>query len=175
MTVRLGDFEEEVDVSNHDYEAELESLQHQLQLVQAAYINHGHNAIIAVEGWDAAGKGGLIKRLVAPLDPRFTKTWSIAAPPAQELSHHYLWRFWQRLPAKREIGIYDRSWYGRVLVERVDNLTPEPDWKRAYEEINQFEALLIANGTRVVKLFLHTTQKEQDKRLLERLETPWKR
>jgi len=123
MTLRLSDFEAEDDVSREDYDEQLEALHHQLELVQAAYINQGHNAIIAVEGWDAAGKGGLIKRVVAPLDPRFTKTWSIGAPTAEQLAHHYLWRFWQRLPAKREIAIYDRSWYGRVLVERVDNLT----------------------------------------------------
>jgi polyphosphate kinase 2 (PPK2 family) len=113
--------------------------------------------------------------MVAPLDPRFTKTWSIAAPSSEELARHYLWRFWQRLPAKREIAIFDRSWYGRVLVERVDKLTPEPDWKRAYDEINDFEALLAADGTRIIKLFLHVRQEEQDKRLLERLQTPWKR
>jgi len=173
--MRLGDFETGVELDREAYEARLLELQHQLELVQAAYINQGLKAAIAVEGWDAAGKGGLIKRLVAPLDPRFTKTWSIAAPSGEELARHYLWRFWQRLPAKREIAIFDRSWYGRVLVERVDTLTPDPVWKRAYDEINDFEALLAADGTRIVKLFLHVTQEEQDKRLLERLQTPWKR
>ena len=175
MSFRLKMFETGVEVSREVYDARLEALQHQMELVQAAYINQGRSAVIAVEGWDAAGKGGLIKRLVAPLDPRFTKTWSIAAPSALELSHHYLWRFWQRLPAAREIAIFDRSWYGRVLVERVDGLASEPVWRRAYEEINQFEALLAAHGTRIVKIFLHVTQDEQDKRLMERLATPWKR
>lgn len=175
MSQRLSDFETGREIDHKTYDERLEALQHQLQLIQAAFINRGLKAAIAVEGWDAAGKGGLIKRLVATLDPRFTKVWSIAAPSQQELSHHYLWRFWQRLPGKREIAVFDRSWYGRVLVERVDNLTPEPVWKRAYDEINEFEALLAADGTRIAKIFLHTTQDEQDKRLLERLETPWKR
>jgi polyphosphate kinase 2 (PPK2 family) len=175
MSIRLDRFETGAELDREAYEARLIELQHQLELVQAAYINQGLKAAIAVEGWDAAGKGGLIKRMVAPLDPRFTKTWSIAAPSSEELARHYLWRFWQRLPAKREIAIFDRSWYGRVLVERVDKLTPEPDWKRAYDEINDFEALLAADGTRIIKLFLHVRQEEQDKRLLERLQTPWKR
>jgi len=175
MSIRLSDFETGIEVSREEYDTRLIELQHQMELVQAAYINQGRSAAIAVEGWDAAGKGGLIKRLVSPLDPRYTKVWSIAAPSPLELSHHYLWRFWQRLPAAREVAIFDRSWYGRVLVERIDNLTPEPVWKRAYEEINQFESLLATHGTRVIKIFLHVTQQEQDKRLLERLETPWKR
>ncbi len=175
MSIRLDRFETGDEFDHDDYEKRLTELQHQLQLVQAAYINRGLKAAIAVEGWDAAGKGGLIKRFVSPLDPRYTKVWSIAAPSKQELAQHYLWRFWQRLPGQREIAVFDRSWYGRVLVERVDSLTPEPVWKRAYDEINQFEALLVADGMRIAKIFLHTTQHEQDKRLLERLETPWKR
>jgi polyphosphate kinase 2 (PPK2 family) len=175
MSIRLTDYETGAELDREAYEAQLSDLQRQLEKIQAAYIQQGRKAVIAVEGWDAAGKGGLINRLVAPLDPRFTKTWSIAAPTPTELAHHYLWRFWQRLPAHREIAIFDRSWYGRVLVERVDGLTPEPAWKRAYDEINQFEALHAADGARIIKLFLHITPEEQDKRLLERLETPWKR
>jgi polyphosphate kinase 2 (PPK2 family) len=175
MTLRLEAYETGAAMPRDAYETRLLELQHRLELVQAAYIVHGRKAVIAVEGWDAAGKGGLIKRLVSPLDPRFAKVWSIAAPSALEISHHYLWRFWQRLPARREIAVFDRSWYGRVLVERVDALTPKPDWTRAYDEINQFEALLKADGMRIVKLFLHVTQDEQDRRLAERIETPWKR
>lgn len=175
MSIRLEKIEGGEEIDRDVYEERLSELQHQMELVQAAYINQGRKALIAVEGWDAAGKGGLIKRLVSSLDPRFTKVWSISSPTALELSHHYLWRFWQRLPANREIAIFDRSWYGRVLVERVDDIIPEADWRRAYEEINAFEALLAADGTRIVKLFVHVTQEEQDKRLLERLETPWKR
>ena len=173
--IRLADFERDEELGRDEYEKELETLQHKLELIQAAYINQGLRGIIAVEGWDAGGKGGLITRMLEALDPRFTKTWSIGAPTKQELEHHYLQRFWTRLPGAREIAVFDRTWYGRVLVERVDKLTPEPVWRRAYDELNAFEALQVADGVRVVKLFLHVTQAEQDKRLKERLETPWKR
>ena len=173
--VNLADFERDEDLNRATYDTRLIELQHQMELIQAAYINQGRKAIIAIEGWDAAGKGGLIIRLVGPLDHRYTKVWSISAPSKPEAEHHYLWRFWQRLPGKREIAVFDRTWYGRVLVERVDKLAPEADWRRAYTEINDFEALQVADGTRIVKLFLHITQNEQDKRLKERIETPWKR
>ena len=174
-SINLDDFERDEDLDRAVYEKRLVELQHQLELIQAAYINQGLKAVIAIEGWDAAGKGGLITRMTAPLDPRYTKVWSIGAPTKQEAEHHYLWRFWQRLPGSREIAVFDRTWYGRVLVERVDKLAAEPVWRRAYDEINAFEAMHIADGTRIVKLFLHITQKEQDKRLKERIETPWKR
>ncbi len=161
--------------SGRDYDTRLLKLQYELQLIQAAYITQGLRGIIAIEGWDAAGKGGLIARMTGELDQRYSNVWSIGAPTKEELNHHFLWRFWQRLPAKREIAVFDRTWYGRVLVERVDKLTPKADWKRGYDEINDFEALQAADGVRIAKLFLHITPKEQDKRLRERLETPYKR
>ena len=173
--LRLRDFEHAEEVKRADYEQRLLKLQYRLQLIQAAYITQGLRGIVAIEGWDAAGKGGLIARMTADLDQRFTNVWSIGPPTTQEREHHFLWRFWQRLPARREIAVFDRTWYGRVLVERVDKLTPRPDWKRGYAEINDFEALQCADGVRIAKLFLHITQKEQDKRLRERLETPYKR
>jgi polyphosphate kinase 2 (PPK2 family) len=173
--IDLADFEKDHDLDRQVFEARLVELQHQMELIQAAYINQGRKAIIAIEGWDAAGKGGLITRLVGSLDHRYTKVWSIGAPTKLEADHHYLWRFWQRLPGNREIAVFDRTWYGRVLVERVDGFAAEAEWRRAYDEINAFEALLIADGMRIVKLFLHITPDEQDKRLKERLETPWKR
>jgi polyphosphate kinase 2 (PPK2 family) len=173
--IDLSDFEKDHDLDRQVYAARLIELQHQMELIQAAYINQGRKAIIAIEGWDAAGKGGLITRLVGSLDHRYTKVWSTAAPTKAEAERHYLWRFWQRLPGAREIAVFDRTWYGRVLVERVDNFASEAEWRRAYDEINAFEALHIADGMRIVKLFLHITQDEQDKRLKERLETPWKR
>jgi len=174
-SLSLRDFESDHEMARNHYEMRLEALQQQLEKVQAAYIVQGLKAAIAIEGWDAAGKGGLISRLIGTLDHRYTKVWSIGAPTRAEIDHHYLWRFWQRLPGAREIAVFDRSWYGRVLVERVDGLTPETEWRRAYDEINAFEALQLADGMRIVKLFLHITQDEQDKRLQERLETPWKR
>ncbi len=173
--LRLEDFEGNPDMDRLDYEARLAALQHQLELIQAAYINQGRTAIIALEGWDAAGKGGLITRMVGPLDHRYTKVWSISAPTKQEAEHHYLWRFWQRLPGAREIAVFDRTWSGRVLIERIDGFAAPDVWARAYDQINAFEGLLAADGMRIVKLFLHITQEEQDKRLEERLETPWKR
>ncbi len=173
--LRLKHFERAPETPRADYDARLLALQHKLALIQAAYITQNLTGIVAVEGWDASGKGGLIKRLTAELDPRFTSIWSIGAPTKDELAHHFLWRFWQRLPGGREIAVFDRTWYGRVLVERVDKLTPKKVWKSAYDTINAFEAEQAAAGTRIVKLFLHTTQAEQDKRLRERLETPWKR
>lgn len=171
----LADFETDHDLGRKDYEARLIELQHRLELIQAAYITQGRKAMVAIEGWDAAGKGGLISRMTATLDPRYFKVWPIGAPTREEAARHYLWRFWQRLPGAREIVVFDRSWYGRVLVERVDGFTPEPRWRAAYAEINDFEALLQADGVRIAKLFLHITQDEQDKRLEERLLTPWKR
>ncbi|OYU14845.1 MAG: polyphosphate kinase [Alphaproteobacteria bacterium PA4] len=173
--LRLGDFETPEAISGKDYEARLATLQQQLELIQAAYIVQGHRGIVAVEGWDAAGKGGLIKRLMAPLDPRFLDVWSIGAPTDIERGEHYLERFWRRLPDRREITVFDRTWYGRVLVERVDGFATDAQWGRAYDEINQFEALQASDGVRIVKLFLHITQGEQDERLKERLEVPWKR
>lgn len=171
----LADFETDHDLPRDQYETRLEALQHRLELIQAAYIAQGLKGIVAIEGWDAAGKGGLVTRMNATLDPRYCKVWPIAAPSREEAARHYLWRFWQRLPGNREIAVFDRTWYGRVLVERVDDFIPEVRWRAAYDEINQFEALLLADGVRLVKIFLHITQEEQDKRLEERLKTPWKR
>lgn len=173
--LRLKHFESGPEIRRHDYDVRLKELQYHLQLIQAAYITQGLRGIIAIEGWDASGKGGLIKRLTAELDPRFTDVWSISAPTDVEKREHYLERFWSKLPDKREITVFDRTWYGRVLVERIDKFAAKPVWKRAYEEINQFEAVQAADGSRIVKLFLHITPAEQDKRLRERLEVPYKR
>lgn len=175
MTLRLADFEAPPKLEKAEYEARLADLQQRLAVLQSHYVTQGLKGIVALEGWDASGKGGLIRRMTAELDPRFTSIHSIGAPTKEELDRHYLWRFWKRLPAAREIAVFDRTWYGRVLVERVDGLIPELSWRRAYDEINAFEALQAADGVRIVKLFLHITQEEQDKQLRERLETPWKR
>jgi polyphosphate kinase 2 (PPK2 family) len=112
-------------------------------------------SVLVFEGWDAAGKGGLIRRITAALDAGEYHLVPIAAPSDEERAHHYLWRFWRRLPRPGELVIFDRSWYGRVLVERVEGLTPEPVWRRAYEEINDFEANLIERGFVLQKFWLH--------------------
>src|SRR3546814_6648419 len=101
---------------------------------------HKRRAIVVLEGWDAAGKGGIIRRATAQMDPRYFEVWPTSAPTPEEKDRHYLWRFWTRLPANGDINIFDRSWYGRVLVERVEGFCSEAEWRRAYDEINAFEA-----------------------------------
>ncbi|HUE79385.1 MAG TPA: polyphosphate kinase [Sphingomicrobium sp.] len=157
------------------YEKELEKLQAQLAEVLVGHIVHKKRSIVVVEGWDAAGKGGAIKRLTAEWDPRAFSVWPISAPTAEEKAHNFLWRFWKRLPAEGEIAVFDRSWYGRVLVERVEGFASPAEWRRAYREINDFEAHLAADGTGIVKLFLHVSAEVQDERLKARLNHPWKR
>jgi AMP-polyphosphate phosphotransferase len=174
MGIKLKDFESGRKFDG-DYESELSALQARLAQVQIAHIIHGKTAIVALEGWDASGKGGIISRLTAGWDPRWFQVWPIAAPSEEERVRHFLWRFWKRLPGRGEINIFDRTWYGRVLVERVESYCSEPEWMRAYDEINEFEAQQRDNGVTLIKLFLHVTQEEQDKRFRERLENPWKR
>ncbi len=158
-----------------DYDDDLAKLQKRLSHLFVANHIYKKSAIIVCEGWDAAGKGGAIQRLVAECDPRAFSVWPIAAPTPEEKAHHYLWRFWQRLPAAGEVAIFDRSWYGRVLVERVEGFATGMEWRRAYDEINEFESQLVAGGTLIVKLFFHVTGEEQDERFRERLDHPWKR
>jgi polyphosphate kinase 2 (PPK2 family) len=158
-----------------DYEADLAALQERLSRILVAYIVHEKRALIVCEGWDAAGKGGAIQRLTAKWDPRAYQVWPVRAPTDEERARHYLWRFWTKLPAAGEIAVFDRSWYGRVLVERVECLASEAEWRRAYDEINAFEAEQAADGTTMLKLFFHVTQEVQDKRLKARLAHPWKR
>lgn len=131
--------------------------------------------MIVLEGWDTAGKGGVVRRLGWALDPRSFKVHTIAAPEEREKSLHYLQRFWERLPRHGQIVAFDRSWYGRVLVERVEGFAPAAEWRRAYEEINEFERMLIADGVKLVKLFLHITPDEQLRRFKNRLANPLKR
>lgn len=157
------------------YERRLKALQVELLSIQQAYLTQARRAVIVFEGWDAAGKGGVIRRLAEPLDPRSIKVWPIAAPRADEHERHYLYRFWMRLPERGEIAVFDRSWYGRVLVERVEKIAAPPAWRRAYREINEFERLLLDDGVRLVKLFLHVSAAEQLKRFRERIEVPHKR
>lgn len=174
MAIHLHDYEKGAKFEG-DYDKELHDLQKRMERIQVAHIVHKRRSVILFEGWDAAGKGGIIKRLTASLDPRYYQVWPISAPTEEEKDHHFLWRFWRRLPAGRNIGIFDRSWYGRVLVERVENFCSAADWRRAYDEINEFEAQQIDSGTHFIKLFIHVTQKEQDRQFAQRLDTPWKR
>ncbi|GGJ43009.1 polyphosphate kinase [Sphingopyxis bauzanensis] len=174
MTISLSDHESGTKYDG-DYDDAMETLQERLERVQAAHITHGQRSVIMFEGWDAAGKGGIIKRMTALLDPRYFEVWPIGAPTDEEKARHFLWRFWKRLPGNREISIFDRSWYGRVLVERVEGFATEAEWRKGYDEINEFEAQLTGSRTNLVKLFVHVTQEEQDKRFADRLDAPWKR
>jgi AMP-polyphosphate phosphotransferase len=133
-------------------------------------------ATIAVfEGWDAAGKGGAIRRITRALDARYYRIIPIAAPTDEEKAHHYLWRFWRHLPRLGSLTIYDRSWYGRVLVERVEGFASRGEWMRAYHEINDFEEQLVAHGVALAKFWLHISPEEQMRRFQARETQPWKR
>jgi polyphosphate kinase 2 (PPK2 family) len=129
---------------------------------------------IAFEGWDASGKGGAIKRLVSPLDPRHVRVVQFAAPTPDEKRHHFLWRFWPSLPGWGGMAVFDRTWYGRVLVERVEGFASEDEWKRAYGEIKDFERGLAEEGMVLVKFWLHVSPEEQLKRFESREKEPLK-
>jgi len=132
--------------------------------------------VMVYEGWDAAGKGGNIRRVTEMLDPRGYEVLPIAAPSGEDKTHHYLWRFWRRLepPEEKQVLIFDRSWYGRVLVERVEGFCTEPEWRRAYREINEFERQLVDFGIILVKVWIHISQDEQLRRFEARKDNPYK-
>ena len=174
MPINLWDYEAGAPYDG-DYQEALAELKERISRLFVAHLVHGRKAIILCEGWDAAGKGGAIQRMTAECDPRTYKVWPISAPTGEEKAHHYLWRFWRRMPEAGEVAIFDRSWYGRVLVERVEGLAAEAEWRRAYDEINELEAQTSYDGATLVKLFFHITQEEQDRRLRARLAHPWKR
>jgi polyphosphate kinase 2 (PPK2 family) len=129
---------------------------------------------VVFEGWDASGKGGAIKRLVAPLDPRHVRVAQFAAPTYDEKRHHFLWRFWPALPGWGGMAVFDRSWYGRVLVERVEGFATEEQWERAYEEIVEFERTLAAEGMIMLKFWMHVSEDEQLRRFEARQTDPLK-
>jgi polyphosphate kinase 2 (PPK2 family) len=158
-----------------DYDAALAAVQERLAQIQVAHIVHNKRSVVAFEGWDAAGKGGAIQRLTAKWDPRHFEVFPISAPSAGEKARHFLWRFWTKLPANGNIAVFDRTWYGRVLVERVEGFATDAEWRRAYDEINEFESQQKDAGTNIVKIFLHVSAEEQEKRFCKRLEHPWKR
>lgn len=134
----------------------------------------GPPVCVIFEGWDASGKGGAIKRLVFPMDPRHVRVSQFAAPTTDEKRHHFLWRFWPALPGSGGMAIFDRSWYGRVLVERVEKFATKKEWKRSYQEIRNFEEGLTAEGTVLVKFWMHLSDEEQLKRFKSRAKDPLK-
>ena len=134
----------------------------------------GPPVCVVFEGWDASGKGGAIKRLVAQMDPRHVRVKQFAAPTHDEKRHHFLWRFWPVLPGWGGMAVFDRSWYGRVLVERVEGLATREQWIRAYDEINGFERTLADEGMLLIKLWMHVSPEEQLKRFKRREQDPLK-
>lgn len=173
--VRVEKLDTDGHISKRDYERKLDKLQTKMRAILQAYLASDDRGVVVFEGVDAAGKGGAIRRLTAVLDPRAYKVWPIGAPNEIERQQHYLTRFWSRLPPHGSMAIFDRSWYGRVLVERVEGFTEKRDWRRAYNEINEFEHMLIDDGMKLVKIFLHISQKEQLKRFEQRVHDPLKR
>jgi polyphosphate kinase 2 (PPK2 family) len=174
--VRLDQVDLSLELEDKDKaDKEIAKLQERLYSLQVRTFLAGRSAIFVFEGWDASGKGGAIKRLTAMMDPRGYKVWPIAAPREHERAHNYLWRFSTRAPEKGEIAIFDRSWYGRVLVERVEGFATKPEWKRAYEEINAFEQTFTADGVAVAKFWIHIDRKMQLKRFKDREENAVKR
>ena len=168
---------DDTEIDKSDYHEAL--AEKQARLAELLRARKGRHVVFAFEGMDAAGKGGAIKRLVAPLDPREYQIYNIGAPMLYELQHPYLWRFWTKLPNEQtdrisRIAIFDRTWYGRVLVERIEGFATDAEWQRAYAEINRFEADLVAAGTIVIKYWLAIDKKEQLKRFEARGETPHK-
>lgn len=157
------------------YKKELRALQKELHELTFAAYQRGISSTLLFEGMDAAGKGGTIRRLLGGVDARIARVIPISSPTDEELAHHYLWRFWRHIPGAGFVTIYDRSWYGRVLVERVEGLTPRKDWSRAYAEINHFEQQLVRNSNILLKFWLHISPEEELRRFREREATPWKR
>ncbi len=152
----------------------IKAWQLELLTLQQCALRGGVRAIVNFEGMDAAGKGGTIRRLVEPLDPRGYKVYRIGAPEAWEQERHYLYRFWMKVPPPGELVIFDRSWYGRVLVERIEGLASPAEWQRAYGEISTFEKTLVDSGVQLVKLWFHIDPDEQLRRFEARLADPFK-
>ncbi len=160
--------------SDAEYKTALKLAKKKLAKLHGALYERKIPVVIAFEGWDAAGKGGAIRRVTSGLDPRGYEAIPISAPSKEELEHHYLWRFWKKIPKTGHISIFDRTWYGRVMVERIEGFTPDERCNSAFCEINEFEQELTDNGTIVMKFYLHIDKDEQLKRFELRQNTPSK-
>jgi len=170
----LSSLDMEQKVSKKDFGERLEKLQGRLNLLQRKAQAKDISTILVFEGWDAAGKGGAIRRITRALDARSYQVIPIAAPTDEERAQHYLWRFWRHLSRAGRLTIFDRSWYGRVLVERVEGFASENEWKRAYTEIGEFEDQLVEHGIVLMKYWVHITQEEQLRRFKEREKAKYK-
>jgi AMP-polyphosphate phosphotransferase len=173
-SISLDGLDQNKAIEEVEYRKTLKELQQRLLKQQSRLLRSRHSLVVLAEGPDAAGKGGALNRMVEKLDPRTVRVYPITKPTIEELAHHYLWRFWTKLPSHGHICVFDRSWYGRVLVERVEGFARDEEWRRAYREINDFERMLTDDGVVVVKLFLHVTKDEQLRRFNLRLSDPSK-
>jgi len=171
---RLSALDLDTKIDRKHYKLLLKQWQLDLLSLQQSLLRSGGRVIVNVEGMDAAGKGGAIRRLIEKLDPRSYKVYRIGAPADWEQARHYLYRFWTRLPGPDEMVIFDRSWYGRVLVERVEGYASEAEWQRAYREINDFERMLVDDGVILINLWFHIDPDEQLRRFERRLADPFK-
>ncbi|NLO86797.1 MAG: polyphosphate:AMP phosphotransferase [Clostridiales bacterium] len=172
-TPLLSDIDPE-QIFEGDYKEELKVAQKKLRKLQYELYRSNIPVVLAFEGWDAAGKGGTIRRLSNALDPRGFSVVPIASPTADEKAHHHLWRFWKTLPEKGQITIYDRTWYGRLMVERIEGYCTEAQWQRSYEEINLFERDIVSSDAVLLKFWMHISPDVQLQRFNERQENPQK-
>ena len=161
-------------LTKSEYQAQLAEQQSRLHRLSWEMYHQKRNALLLFEGWDAAGKGSAIRRVTSAMDARLYRVIPIAAPTDEEKGHHYLWRFWRHIPRAGYTTIYDRSWYGRVLVERVEGFANADEWLRSYQEINEFEEHLTDHGMTLFKFWIHISQEEQLRRFKEREEDPRK-
>jgi len=162
-------------LESQEYKERLEDAQSRLRRLVAKADRKGVSTVLAFEGWDAAGKGGTIRRITRAIPARYYNVIPVAAPTDEERAHHYLWRFWRRLPRAGRMVIFDRTWYGRVLVERVEGLATEDEWKRAYAEIADFEEQIVERGCALAKFWLHIDPEEQLRRFCAREQTEYKK
>ena len=163
-----------LDLTPEEYKEKRKKLQKKLELLHNQMYLQRVPVILAFEGWDAGGKGGAIKRITQSIDPRGYEVVPVSAPNDLEKSHHYLWKFWEKFPKDGHMTIFDRTWYGRVLVERIEGFATTAEWKRAYSEINNMEAHLAKSGAVILKFWMHIDQDEQKRRFEQRQETPEK-
>jgi polyphosphate kinase 2 (PPK2 family) len=174
QTTVFDRLDQTLQVPRRDYKKQIKKAQARLgDLGRKAYEN-GQTTVLVFEGPDASGKGGAIRRTVWSLDARNTRVHQFAAPTEEERAHHYLWRFWRKLPRAGHVSVFDRSWYGRVLVERAEGFATEDEWRRAYNEINDFEQQMVDHGILLLKFWLHISKDEQLARFKEREKSPYK-
>lgn len=161
-------------MGKEEYKKKLKQLQKELSKLHSEMYQKRVPVILAFEGWDAGGKGGAIKRITEPIDPRGYEVIPTASPNDIERAHHYLWRFWEKIPKAGHLAIFDRTWYGRVMVERIEQFCTEDEWQRAYNEINHMEEHLTNFGCIVLKFWMHIDKEEQKRRFEDRQQTPQK-